>query len=36
MERLSPRVIVIFLAGGARLFLEVDSEGHIELSVTGS
>jgi hypothetical protein len=36
VERLSQREIVIFFACGARLFIEVDSEGNIELSVTGA
>jgi hypothetical protein len=36
IERASQNEIVIFFAGGARLFLEVDSEGNITLSVTGA
>ena len=36
IDRVSQNEIVIFFAGGARLFLEVDSEGNIALSVTGA
>jgi hypothetical protein len=36
IERLSQREIVVFFAGGAKLFIAVDPDENIELSVTGA